>query len=199
MRSSVFRACFVAGALVLMATSCVTGGRGRSSATTTTTSTTTTTIAGPPYGLSGEVLTSQTEGTIVTGSCNPTGTSTFFFTASGTATGPITGTFTEKVTNISWGPQDAFGNAVTTAFTGILTLTPTGGPSTIVNLAFDPSVRVSGCGGTGPIAGQVSSNYTVTSASYTGQGTGHLTANIHTSPLDPPVADPSHNLNQYID
>jgi hypothetical protein len=50
--------------------------------------------------LSGEFLTSQGSGgtTTVSGSCNPTGTSTINFSATGAANGPFPGTFTESGT-----------------------------------------------------------------------------------------------------
>src|SRR3954447_16988032 len=58
-------------------------------------------VAGPAQAskLSGEFLTSQFSGTTsVSGTCNPGGTSTITFSATGQANGPFKGTFTESGT-----------------------------------------------------------------------------------------------------
>ncbi len=72
----------------------------------------------PPPTLTGEHLTAAPD---VTTNCNPNGTSTVTFSASGVATGPYPGTFTE----------------VGTATIGPQTLSPSGGQSIGTLLTFD--------------------------------------------------------------
>lgn len=72
----------------------------------------------PPPTLTGEQFIAEPE---ITASCNPDGTSTVTFTASGVATGPYPGTFTE----------------VGTATIGPQTLSPGGGQSIGTLLTFD--------------------------------------------------------------
>lgn len=72
----------------------------------------------PPPTLTGEQFIAQPE---ITASCNPDGTSTVTFTASGVATGPYAGTFTE----------------IGTATIGPQTLSPGGGQSIGTLLTFD--------------------------------------------------------------
>src|SRR5438309_189442 len=75
-------------------------------------------IERPPRTLTGEELTATPD---ITTNCNPNGTSTVMFSASGVATGPYPGTFTE----------------VGTATIGPQTVSPSGGSSLGTLLTFD--------------------------------------------------------------
>ncbi len=71
--------------------------------------------ATPPPTLTGEQFSDPAPN--ITGTCNPDGTSTVYFDASGTATGPYTGTFTETGT-ATIGPQAFTDPPINSSFTG---------------------------------------------------------------------------------
>jgi hypothetical protein len=113
--------------------------------------------AAVPASLTGETLIQPGPGlpngvTPTTYDCQPAGTSTVSFTASGAATGPYPGTFTETGT-VTFGPQPINGFGAVTSFTATFSITSALGTVTgTKSLAPTQSTAVGFCN---EIGGQV--------------------------------------------
>lgn len=98
--------------------------------------------------------------------CNPTGTSTVTFTATGVATGPYPGTFTETGT-VVFGPQAPFGTV--TSFEATFTITSVNGTVTgTKTLQPDASTAVAFCN---QVGGQIVADLNYTAQITTPSGT----------------------------
>ncbi|UDY34304.1 hypothetical protein [Dermatobacter hominis] len=145
---------------------------------------------GPPptTSLAGENLTSWDMATIVSGTCNPAGESTFTLEVSGDAAGPYPGTFTETM-SVILGPQTEeflpgqFRGHVT-SFESTATITGANGPvsvaSTLDASSFTAGVCSNSASGPWTITGQiyVDVDYQATAGPATASGTANVQFNM---------------------
>jgi len=144
-----------AGILVLASFS----GAGPAQADTTVQSLTGETLVQPGPGLPNGVPVSTYD-------CNPSGTSTVTFTATGVATGPYPGTFTETGT-VVFAPQAPFGTV--TSFEANFTITSVNGTVTgTKKLQTNPSTAVGFCN---QVGGQIIADLDYTAQITTPSGT----------------------------